>query len=387
MDDMPATKLVKPGGHIAAIDNFRGLCILGMIIIHGAAWFHLSSVGFYLSHSLPFVLPGFMLLIGLMMGYHYMPRLTSKSARIKIQRRLFWRAIKIMLYAYVFSIFFYLIFRQPSGYNSCIPDAQRSIKAILDLVTLQRINHRMAVLILISFLLLLSQIIIWTHKYSRRWYVMIASGLALYLSFLAIGGPFPDPPHTLGRLPIFLSLEWKFPFLAWSSFLFFGVAIGSLAYKYIKSGKLVKLYSGMILLGTLGILIWLALAYFMYKTSDKYIFPRELSAPPTPYYVVYCLSLCLLIMGLFLFLGERKIKIPGEHLLSVFGKHSLFCFIYHWCVLHVVYIILKRTKAPLSVRWFALAGLVFVVYISAILQARFLARRKAAKLKAKASAD
>ena len=95
-----------------------------------------------------------------------------------------------------------------------------------------------------------------------------------------------------------------------------------------------------------------------------------------------------MLMGLFLLLEHRKIKIPGERLLSVFGKNSLFCFIAQWCVIHAVFLVLVKTHASLYVRWAGLIVTVAIVYLLAVVQAGFLARRRAAaKLKAKSPAD
>ena len=368
-------------GHIAAIDNFRGLCILAMIVVHATAWFGLlgSKFGYYVHNTPHCGGPGFIMVIGVMVGFHYLPRLTSLEIVRKTEKRLLQRAAKILLYTYAFSIAFYLVFREPSGYKECVPEPHIRLQSILDLLIFQKVNHRTAILILISFLLLVSVLMVIFRRIARYWVVTVGLGLLVYAAFLLTYDRVGLSDTPIVRLPVFLGLKWEFPFLPWASFFFYGVGMGTLLYKFASSGRLVAYAFRLIILGLVVFAAWVVYAVIMYNEVGEYTFPRLLARPPSVYYSLHTLALCFLLIGLFMLLEYRKIRIPGEHLLSVFGKYSLFCFIYHWCVLHVVYLAMKKFAAPVGVRWAALVGLILFVYISAIVQAKFFERRKAAK--------
>jgi len=92
-----------------SLDFFRGFCVLGMILVPTTAWYSLKAgsgdnAGLYVWRFSNFVAPGFIMLIGMMVGFHYFPAVKTAEAVRKTIRRLIPRAGQIILIIYGFSI-------------------------------------------------------------------------------------------------------------------------------------------------------------------------------------------------------------------------------------------------------------------------------------------
>jgi hypothetical protein len=372
------------GKRLFSLDLFRGFCLVGMIIFHAMSWYRLTNIdrkdlGYHIGEFWRFALAGFIMLVGLMVGFHYLPKLTTPAAVRKTVKRLFWRAGQIFMIAYVFTISFYLLFRDPGKSGSGATDPFRSWDGLFEVAIMKRANHRMSVLILIAALMILSIAVVLLRKYFRHWSVALAAAVGCYTVYLLLVNRFDLSAVDFPQLLVRRIFGHPFPVIGWGFIYFVGLAMGILIHRAMVKDNLRKIARTLILIGVTGFVCWVVWAVVWYIYDGHYEFPVRYLPPAMPYYVIHGMSLSVLFVGIMLTFEDRLRNIRSLRWMLLLGRHGLFTFVFQWCAVHFCFHILKRIDAPLSLRWIMVPVTIAIVYVAVVLESRWLSYRKSLK--------
>jgi len=320
-----------------AVDFFRGVVIINMILVHFSSNFP-GGIAFIIE-SLDFAIEGFVFLAGVMIGKHYLPKFTRDKR--DVVKRLFSRAAKLVVIQYImiltislpFYSYFYL-----NGYNE---NFQFAVSSFLFL------NQIPILHILPTFipLFILSPVILFL-LFKNYDFLLMAISVGVFL--LGCYDPY-----------IFIIKEKAiFPVVLWQIYF----VVGSIAGKF--SSKNMRLdYNRLFISAVLLYMICFLMKYggyyrFFHDIKAQFdIYPKKF--PLNVYGFLYGSSLLFLLYALTVKLWSVLKKCASVfNVLSLFGRYSLLVFI-----IHAYFVYLIRSAKQLGMETYIVSALIAGTFI------------------------